>query len=121
MRDGCGALVKRATQRSGRVGGGEVVGDDRGADAVGGLEALGEVAQPVIAPDHEHEIGAARGEPRPACQAPLSRSVRNPASASSGTRSWPIVSRSRTVTAWSSSESKSTVTQKGVPISSWRR
>ena len=30
-------------------------------------------------------------------------------------------SRSRIVTAWSVSESKSTVTQSGVPISSWRR
>jgi len=36
-------------------------------------------------------------------------------------RSWAIVSRSRTVTAWSSRVSKSTVTQNGVPISSWRR
>ena len=32
-----------------------------------------------------------------------------------------MVSRSRTVTAWSSRVSKSTVTQNGVPISSWRR
>jgi hypothetical protein len=30
--------------------------------------------------------------------------------------SWPIESRSRTVTAWSLRESKSTVTQYGVPI-----
>ena len=37
------------------------------------------------------------------------------------TRSWLIESRSRTVTAWSSRVSKSTVTQYGVPISSWRR
>ena len=37
------------------------------------------------------------------------------------TRSCCIVSRSRTVTAWSSRVSKSTVTQYGVPISSWRR
>ena len=40
---------------------------------------------------------------------------------SSGTRSWVIVSRSRTVTAPSSSDSTSTVTHQGVPISSWRR
>ncbi len=40
---------------------------------------------------------------------------------SSGTRSWVIVSRSRTVTAPSSSESTSTVTHHGVPISSCRR
>ena len=40
---------------------------------------------------------------------------------SSGTRSCVIVSRSRTVTAPSSSESTSTVTHHGVPISSWRR
>src|SRR5207244_9296790 len=37
------------------------------------------------------------------------------------TRSWAIESRSRTVTARSSMLSKSTVTQYGVPISSWRR
>ena len=37
------------------------------------------------------------------------------------TRSCRIESRSRTVTAWSFSESKSIVTQYGVPISSWRR
>ena len=40
---------------------------------------------------------------------------------STGTRSWVIVSRSRIVTAPSSSESTSTVTHHGVPISSWRR
>ena len=40
---------------------------------------------------------------------------------STGTRSWVIESRSRTVTAPSSSESTSTVTHHGVPISSWRR
>ena len=40
---------------------------------------------------------------------------------STGTRSWVIVSRSRMVTAPSSSESTSTVTHHGVPISSWRR
>ena len=40
---------------------------------------------------------------------------------SSGIRSCVIESRSRTVTAWSSRVSKSTVTQYGVPISSWRR
>ena len=38
-----------------------------------------------------------------------------------GTRSWPMVSRSRTVTQRSSMDSKSTVTHSGVPISSWRR
>ena len=36
-------------------------------------------------------------------------------------RSCRIESRSRTVTAWSVRDSKSTVTQNGVPISSWRR
>ena len=40
---------------------------------------------------------------------------------SSGTRSCVVESRSRTVTALSSSESKSIVTHRGVPISSWRR
>src|SRR5262249_51511247 len=42
-------------------------------------------------------------------------------SRSIGTRACSIVSRSRMVTAWSSSESKSTVTHRGVPTSSWRR
>ena len=40
---------------------------------------------------------------------------------STGTRCCCMVSRSRMVTAWSSRVSKSTVTQRGVPISSWRR
>ena len=38
-----------------------------------------------------------------------------------GTRTCSMVSRSRMVTAWSWRLSKSTVTAKGVPISSWRR
>ena len=42
-------------------------------------------------------------------------------SPSTGTRTCSVVSRSRTVTAPSSSESKSTVTHHGVPTSSWRR
>jgi len=50
-----------------------------------------------------------------------SRSSRYPTRRSRPTRSWVMVSRSRTVTARSPSESKSTVTQNGVPISSWRR
>ena len=50
-----------------------------------------------------------------------SRSSRYPTRRSRPTRSWVMVSRSRTVTARSVSESKSTVTQNGVPISSWRR
>ena len=48
-------------------------------------------------------------------------SSRYPTRRSRPTRSWVMVSRSRTVTARSPSESKSTVTQNGVPISSWRR
>lgn len=48
----------------------------------------------------------------------LSRSPRYPTSSSIFIRSCCIVSRSRTVTALSSSESKSTVTQYGVPTSS---
>src|SRR5207245_11690681 len=39
----------------------------------------------------------------------------------SGTRTWVMSSRARMVTAWSWAVSKSTVTAKGVPISSWRR
>ena len=57
----------------------------------------------------------------PAAQQPTSRCASQPCTASRPTRSWAIVSRSRTVTAWSSRVSKSTVTQNGVPISSWRR
>ena len=53
--------------------------------------------------------------------APFSRSARYSSICASGTRSCAIESRSRTVTALSSSESKSTVTHSGVPISSWRR
>ncbi len=45
----------------------------------------------------------------------------SPSSSAMGTRTWSVVSRSRTVTALSSSESKSTVTHHGVPTSSWRR
>ena len=50
--------------------------------------------------------------------APMRRDARYPSSSEIGTRSWAMVSRSRTVTASSSSESKSTVMQYGVPISS---
>lgn|GEM_PF-5222764 len=49
------------------------------------------------------------------------REAKNSRSSATGTRVCSIVSRERTVTVSSSSESKSTVTQKGVPISSWRR
>ena len=49
------------------------------------------------------------------------RACRSSSTSSSGTRACSMVSRSRTVTAWSSSESKSTVTHSGVPTSSWRR
>ena len=42
-------------------------------------------------------------------------------SPSMGTRTCSVLSRSRTVTALSSRESKSTVTHHGVPTSSWRR
>src|SRR5215210_4007751 len=56
----------------------------------------------------------------------LRHSNQNLSLRNSTTRSIPIlfcsiVSRSRTVTCWSSSESKSIVTQKGVPTSSCRR
>ncbi len=54
-------------------------------------------------------------------QQPIRRAARYPSIWSRDTRSCFIVSRSRTVTALSSSVSKSTVTQNGVPISSWRR
>ena len=54
-------------------------------------------------------------------QQPTSFSANQRVMPSRLTRSWLIVSRSRMVTASSSSVSKSTVTQNGVPISSWRR
>jgi hypothetical protein len=50
-----------------------------------------------------------------------SRSCRYATRFSMGIRSWAMLSRSRTVTWWSPSESKSTVTQKGVPTSSCLR
>lgn len=50
--------------------------------------------------------------------APMRREARKPSSSASGTRTCSMLSRSRTVTALSSSESKSTVMQNGVPISS---
>ena len=51
-------------------------------------------------------------------QAPTKRSAKYDVMPSRLIRSCFIESRSRTVTAWSSSVSKSTVTQYGVPISS---
>ena len=57
----------------------------------------------------------------PQTRAASSRSRISRVTPSTGTRSWAIESRSRTVTAPSSSESTSTVTHQGVPISSWRR
>ena len=54
-------------------------------------------------------------------RAASSRSRMSRVTPSTGIRSWVIESRSRTVTAPSSSESTSTVTHHGVPISSWRR
>ena len=61
------------------------------------------------------------GGPATARQQPMSRSAKQRVMPSRLTRSWVMVSRSRTVTALSSRVSKSTVTQNGVPISSWRR
>ena len=54
-------------------------------------------------------------------QQPGRRAPSQAGTSASGTRSCVMESRSRTVTASSSSVSKSTVTQYGVPISSWRR
>ena len=65
--------------------------------------------------------GAGTAPPRSRPQQPSRRAASQPGTASRPTRSCVIVSRSRTVTAWSSRVSKSTVTQNGVPISSWRR
>jgi Fic family protein len=55
------------------------------------------------------------------CHGAASRAASTSASSSIATRSWPSESRSRTVTVRSSSVWWSTVTQYGVPISSWRR
>ena len=69
-------------------------------------------------PDRSHGLTAGRA-PQPRAASMRSRMTR--LTLSTGTRSWVIVSRSRIVTAPSSSESTSTVTHHGVPISSWRR
>ena len=60
-------------------------------------------------------VAPGRAQPSPARRRSSDRSP------SIGTRTCSVVSRSRTVTASSSSESKSTVTHHGVPTSSWRR
>ena len=54
-------------------------------------------------------------------RAPSSRRRRSSTRPAAGTRSCSMVSRSRTVTRPSPSDSKSKVTQNGVPTSSWRR
>ena len=65
--------------------------------------------------------GAQARRSEPTAQQPTRRSANQRVMPSRLTRSWTIVSRSRMVTALSSRVSKSTVTQNGVPISSWRR
>ena len=65
-------------------------------------------------------LARASGQALPS-RAASSRSRISRVTPSTGIRSWAIESRSRTVTAPSSSESTSTVTHHGVPISSWRR
>lgn len=115
-RHGAGATKDTGRHGTGRRGGG---GPERrrrrcrsGADAGAGAGAA-------PAPDR-----AVRGRVRPrpgGGYAPSSCSARYARSPASGMRCWAMVSRSRTVTASSSSESKSTVTQNGVPISSCRR
>ena len=57
----------------------------------------------------------------PGCYSPPVRRRSSATRSAIGTRTCSVVSRSRTVTASSSRESKSTVTHHGVPISSWRR
>ncbi len=61
------------------------------------------------------------GEPRAPDQQVPRRPDRWLCSSSMGTRTWVIVSLSRIVTVRFSRDSKSTVMQKGVPTSSWRR
>ena len=69
--------------------------------------------------------GAQVGKCLPPSRDNAPHAVKRPRSSSTrpstGTRCCCMVSRSRMVTAWSSRVSKSTVTQRGVPISSWRR
>ena len=62
-----------------------------------------------------------RREMETAPQHPTRRSAKYDVTWSREMRSCFMVSRSRMVTAWSSRVSKSTVTQYGVPTSSWRR
>src|ERR1022692_3713500 len=71
----------------------------------------------------EHGIDRAEQEEHDG-DPPQARSIlrRNSStSPSMGARTCSVLSRSRTVTAPSSSVSKSTVTHQGVPTSSWRR
>ena len=80
----------------------------------GGLLAVPRRARVAVQgpPDTTGRAGDAQRRRRPAISSAM-RSI--------GTRTCSVVSRSRTVTAPSSRESKSTVTQYGVPTSSWRR
>ena len=55
------------------------------------------------------------------CADQASRPLRTTATSDAASRSCPMLSRSRTVTVWSSRLWKSTVMHHGVPISSWRR
>ena len=67
------------------------------------------------------DVQGARMRMAVARQHPTSLPARHPSTSEIGMRTCSIVSRSRMVTERSSRESKSTVMQKGVPISSWRR
>jgi len=70
---------------------------------------------------HRAHLRCPEGHEVPSSRAASRRSRMSRVTPSTGTRSCAIESRSRTVTAPSSSESTSTVMHHGVPISSWRR
>ncbi len=70
--------------------------------------------RPAGGPGADRRAQVPQGGLRPLYSSPVRRRS-SPSSSAMGTRTWSVVSRSRTVTALSSSESKSTVTHHGVP------
>ena len=79
--------------------------------------------RPLVEPSRaiEREHRPLRGDAAAQTRAAARRSWIAALTPSTGTRSCVIASRSRIVTAPSSSDSTSTVTHHGVPTSSWRR
>src|SRR5439155_19083840 len=104
-------------------------GDDRARGHPGGKpQEPGRREEPARGQDqreargrHQEEADDIERDPGVPCRQAHRRSRRRSTNDATGIRSWTIESRSRTVAARSSSVLKSTVTQKGVPTSSWRR